>query len=300
LKRILRKVCIYLPDKLVIQIDNLRTYGKILNFKKPKYYGEKINWIKVNGNLNKYKNLVDKYLVREYIKCKIGEEYLPKIIGVYSSESEIDYNKLPEKFVLKLNDGSDKNIICKNKALLDISKTNKKLRKLLKEDYYKYTKEPQYKNIEKKIICEEYLEEKNGDFIEYNLHCFSGKVKVIEVHTDRSTSYSEDFFEVDWKRMDVKGKAPKSLKKIERPIFLEKLINLGEILAKSFEYVRVDFNAVNGKLYFSELTFTPANGTDRFYPLEFDLKIASFINLDKYNKPFNYYDEVSGDGDVYL
>lgn len=300
MKRALRKICVYLPNILVMQIDNLRTYGRLLNLKKPKYYGEKIQWIKVNGNLERYRDLVDKYLVREYIKSTIGEEYLPKIIGIYSKEDEIDYNNLPEKFVLKLNDGSDRIIICRNKSILDIKKTNKRLKKLLKEDYYKYTKEPQYKGIKKKIICEEYLEDKSGDLVEYNLHCFSGKVMLIEVHTGRSTNYSEDFFEIDWTRISVRGKAPNSLNEMEKPKFVEKLINLGEILARDFEYVRVDFNAVDEKLYFSELTFTPANGTDRFNPLEYDLKIASLINLEKYNKVFNFKDVLGSRRDDYL
>ncbi|MDU5107832.1 ATP-grasp fold amidoligase family protein [Clostridium sp.] len=288
MRRLLRKICIYLPDIIVMQIDNLRTYGRLLNLKKPKYYGEKIQWIKAKGNLERYKNIVDKYLVREYIKNAIGEEYLPKLIAVYNKENEIDYSILPEKFVLKLNDGSDRIIICRDKASLDIEKTNKRLRKLLKEDYYKYTKEHQYKGIKKKIICEEYLEDKSGDLVEYALHCFSGKVKLIEVHTNRSTNYREDYFEVDWTKIPMKGKAENSLKPIEKPKFLDKLIYLGEILAKDFEYIRVDFNAVDERLYFSELTLTPANGTDKFNPLEYDLKIAGLINLENYNKPFNF------------
>ncbi|MCF0147981.1 MAG: glycosyl transferase, partial [Clostridium sp.] len=105
MRRLLRQICIYLPDIIVMQIDNLRTYGRLLNLKNPKYYGEKIQWIKAKGNLERYKNIVDKYLVRGYIKNAIGEEYLPKLIAVYNNEKEIDYNNLPEKFVLKLNDG---------------------------------------------------------------------------------------------------------------------------------------------------------------------------------------------------
>lgn len=284
-KRSLRRICVYLPDWLVMQIDNLRTYGRILNLKKPKFYGEKLQWIKVYGNLERFTTLVDKYLVRDYIKNKIGEEYLTRLIAVYDDVSEIDYKYLPEKFVLKLNDGSDKNIICKNKALLNINKTNKRLKKLFKEDYYKYTKEPQYKNIKKKIICEEYLESKVGDLIEYDLHCFSGKVKLIEVHTGRFKVYREDYFLTDWTRVYTRGKVKNSSGEIKKPTYLKKLIELGEKLAEGFEYIRVDFNAVDDKLYFSELTFTPDNGTDRYNPLEVDLELASLIDLEKYNKP---------------
>ena len=287
MNRAFRWICIYLPSDIVMQIDNLRTYRRFLNLKKPKFYGEKIQWIKKYGNLERFTNLVDKYLVREFIKEEIGEMYLPNLIGVYDSVDEINYSLLPEKFVLKINNGSDKNIICRDKSLLNINKTNKLLKKLFKEDYYKYTKEPQYKNIKKKIICEEYLEDSKGALVEYDLHCFSGKVDIIEVHTDRNTEYKEDYFDANWNRIHTSGKAKNSNINLERPKFLEKLIELAEKLSEDLEYVRVDFNILDERLYFSELTFTPANGTDRFNPLEMDLSISRLINLDDYNKPFD-------------
>ena len=273
----------YLPDNIVLQIDNLRTYGRFLDLNNPVYYGEKLRWIKLYGNLERFNKFVDKYLVREFIKNKIGEEYLTKIIGIYDNVSEIDYNLLPQKFVLKLNDGSDQNIICKDKSSLDIKKANRRLRKLFKEDYYKYTKENQYKNIKKKIICEEYLEGKSGDLVEYKLHCFSGRVGLIEVHTCRYTKKREDYFSPEWIKLDIRGKLKNSSPNMEKPVFLDKLMELGETLAEGFEYVRVDFNAVDEKLYFSELTFTPANGNDRFRPIEMDLEFAKLIDLEKYN-----------------
>lgn len=274
-----------MPDKLVIQIDNLRTYGRFLDLKNPVFYGEKLQWIKLYGNLEMFNNFADKYRVREFIKNTIGDIYLLKLIGVYEDISEINYDLLPEKFVLKLNDGSDKNIICRDKSSLDIKKTNRRLRKLFKEDYYKYTKEPQYKNIKKKIMCEEYLEGKSGTLIEYDLHCFSGKVHHIEVHTGRFQNYREDFFLSDWTRINTRGKVKNSSGYIEKPIYLDKLIELAEKLAEGFEYVRVDFNGVDEKLYFSELTFTPSNGTDRYNPIEFDLELAELISLERYNNP---------------
>lgn len=287
MNRAFRWICVYLPNNIVMQMDNLRTYKRFLNLKKPEFYGEKLQWIKKYGNLERFRNIVDKYLVREFIKEEIGEKYLPNLIAVYDSVDEIDYNLLPKKFVLKINDGSDKNIICRNKAELNIKKINRLLKKLFEEDYYKYTKEPQYKNIKKKILCEEYLEDKNGLLVEYDLHCFSGKVFIIEVHTDRYTEYKEDFFDINWNIVYTRGKTKNSLFELERPEFLGELIQIAEKLSEELEYVRVDFNAVDDRLYFSELTFTPANGTDRFNPLEVDLAVSKLINLDEYNRPFN-------------
>lgn len=284
----LRKICAFLPTKFVMYVDNFRTYGKALNLKEPKYYGEKIQWIKLYGQAERFKTFVDKYLVRSYIEEKIGREYLPNLYNTYKNTDEIDYDKLPEKFVLKLNNGSGGNIICKDKSLLDKSLTNKKLKKLMKEKYYKYTKEPQYKNVETMIICEEYLENRKGALIEYSLHCFDGQLKFIEVHTDRFNGYKENYYYPDWSEANFRGKLKNSADYIEKPKELERLIELGEKLAHGFPYVRVDFNDVDDKLYFGELTFTPANGTEAFYPIEQDLEIAKMIDLSKYKIENSY------------
>ena len=156
-----------LPTKWVVNIENLRTYGKFVNTKNPEYYGEKIQCLKLNGKLKKYSDFVDKYKVRKYVKEKVGEEYLIPLIEVFEKPEEINYNKLPNSFVLKLNHGSGYNIIVKDKSKLDINKTNKQLNKWLKEDYYKIKKENQYKNVVKKIIYEKNNEEKNGKINKY-------------------------------------------------------------------------------------------------------------------------------------
>lgn len=278
----LRKICAFLPTKLVVYIDNFRAYGKVLNLNDPKYYGEKIQWIKLYGQVEKFTSLVDKYQVRSYVEEKIGSVYLPELYMIYESVYEINYDELPEKFVLKLNNGSGGNIICRDKSLLDKETTNEKLRRLMKEKYYKYTKELQYKNIKTMILCEEYLEDNRGGLIEYSLHCFNGKVEFVEVHTDRFNVYKENYYYPDWSEAKFRGKSKNRAKCIDKPKNLEKLIELSEILASDFTYVRVDFNAVDNKLYFGELTFTPSSGTEGFYPIEYDLEIAEMIDLSKY------------------
>ena len=278
----LRKICAFLPTKLVLYIDNFSDYGKVLNLNDPKYYGEKIQWIKMYGQVEKFTSLVDKYQVRSYVEEKIGSVYLPELYRIYESVYEINYDELPEKFVLKLNNGSGGNIICRNKSLLDKETTNEKLIRLMKEKYYKYTKELQYKNIKTMILCEEYLEDNSGGLIEYSLHCFNGKVEFVEVHTDRFNVYKENYYYPDWSEAKFRGKSKNRAKCIDKPKNLEKLIELSEILASNFTYVRVDFNAVDNKLYFGELTFTPSSGTEGFYPIEYDLEIAEMIDLSKY------------------
>ena len=281
--RTIRRFGEFLPTKLVLYIDHFRAYGKILDLKDPKYFGEKIQWIKLYGQVERFTPLVDKYLVRKHIEKKIGKEYLPELYKVYKNVDEIDYDELPERFVLKLNSGSGANIICKDKSLLDRELTNKKIRKMMKEKYYKCTKEPQYKNINKMIICEEYLENSKGFLTEYKLHCFDGKVKFIEVHEERFNGNRESYYYPDWSRTEFSPKWVNNNENYkEKPKYLEELIKLGETLAEGFTYVRVDINSTDEKLYFSELTFTPASGMNAFYPLEKDLEIASMIDLKKY------------------
>ena len=205
-----------------------------------------------------------------------------ELYKTYKSVDEIDYEELPEKFVLKLTNGSGGNIICRDKSLLDKKLANKKLKKVMKEKYYKYTKEFQYKNVKTMIICEEYLENREGTLIEYSLHCFNGKAKFIEVHTDRFNGYKENYYYPDWTEAKFRGKLKNSADYIEKPENLDELIEIGEKLSHGFAYVRVDFNDVDNKLYFGELTFTPANGTEAFHPIEQDLEIAKMIDLKKY------------------
>ena len=141
LKQLYRKLLKKLPDKIVLNIENLRGYHKFVNFKNPKYFGEKIQWLKIYGNLERFSDYVDKYKVREYVAKKIGKEYLIPLINVYDSTDEIDYEKLPDSFVLKLNTGSGYNYIVKNKNKINVTKVNKILNQWLSEDYYKIKKE---------------------------------------------------------------------------------------------------------------------------------------------------------------
>ncbi|GAB6168200.1 ATP-grasp fold amidoligase family protein [Clostridium carnis] len=286
MKNHLRKICAFLPSKFVVYLDILRSYKRILNLKNPKYYGEKIQWIKLNGQVEKLAPLVDKYSVRKYIEEKIGAKYLPKLYNKYENPYEIDYDKLPNKFVLKLNNGSGGNIICKDKSLLDKDVASKKLNKWKKEKFYSYTKEFQYKNIKPIIVCEEYLEDESGSLRDYKLHSFNGKVEFIEVHTDRFKDHKENYYYPNWIETEFRGDIKLRVDHIDKPKKLEELINLAEKLSSGFTYARVDFYIVKDKIYFGELTFTPGNGTDKFYPREWDLKIANMIDI--YNYKIGY------------
>ncbi|GAA0119724.1 ATP-grasp fold amidoligase family protein [Clostridium sp. CTA-17] len=282
MKKMLRKFGMLLPTKLVLNIDYSRSYKKKLNLKNPRYYGEKIQWIKLNGNLEEKGKYVDKYEVRSYVENKLGKGYFPKLFGVYESVKDISFEKLPEKFVIKMTNGTGGNIICKDKSKLNIDSVKKILCRWQKEKFYKYTKEKQYKNVKSRIICEEYLEDETGSLTDYKIHCFSGKAEMIEIHRDRYVQHKENYYDINWNDYGVVCKVQKG-PKMEKPKQLNDMIDIAERLSEDFTYVRVDLYLVEGKIYFGELTFTPANGTDPFYPLEKDLKFGELIDLKNYH-----------------
>ena len=283
LKKIYKAIIKRLPTKIVLNIDNLRGYKRLLKKGRIEYFGEKIQWIKMHGNLEKYKDLVDKYKVREFVKQKIGTKYLTEVLGVYNSTDEINFDKLPNKFVLKLNTGSGYNIICTDKEKLNKRKTIKQLNKWLKEDYYEIKKEPQYKNIDKKIICEKYMENKEGNLLDYKFFCFSGKVEFIEVDFDRFKNHAMNFYDTKWNLLDLKkGKYPNYSGKLEKPINLVEMISISEKLSDELPFARIDLYNVDNKIYFGEITLTPAGGLTGFNPIEKDLEYANKIKLNEY------------------
>ena len=278
LKEIYRKIISILPTKLVINIETLRGYHKLCNLKKPVYFGEKIQWLKVYGNLEKYTNYVDKYLVRDYVKEKVGNKFLIDLLGVFDKPEEIDFKTLPNQFVIKLNTGSGFNIIIKDKNKIDIKKIIKKLHKWMRIDYSRIKKEPQYKNVKKKIIIEKFMADKNQELNDYKFFCFDGKVKFVEVDSDRFGNHTMDFFDEKWNLLQLKkGNHENSSTIPRKPQKFDKMINIAEELAAEFQFVRVDLYNVAGNIYFGELTFTPAGGLTKFSPIEKDREYAQKI-----------------------
>lgn len=289
MKEVLREIYYFilkhLPSKFVINVENFMSYKKFVDKKNPKFFGEKIQWLKLYGNLEKYNNYVDKYLVREFIKKEIGEDFLIPLLGVYDKAENIDYENLPEQFVLKINNGSAMNIIVKDKSKINIKKINKKLNKWLKNDYSKIKKEFQYKNVERKIICEKYIVDKNQQLLDYKFFCFNGKPHFFKVDFDRFENHTANFYDLNWNLLDMKEKCvggvyKNYLKKIEPIDNFNEMVKIVKKLCKKFQFVRVDLYNVDGKIYFGELTFTPASGRHPFIPIEKDIEIAKEIKIE--------------------
>lgn len=279
IKKIYRKSLEILPDNIVIRIQYYRKYKKIFKINSCKTFNEKINYIKLSNWLEDKADYVDKYRVRSFIESKIGSQYLPVLYAIYHNANEFDFEKLPSSFVLKLNNGSGCNLVVKDKSSLDEKEVKILLDKWLKSDFYKNTREKQYKNVKQLIICEEYLEDDSGELRDYKFFCFNGEVKFIQVDTGRSSTHIQTFYDKDWNKLDFTYVGGKTDIIESRPTKLEEMIELSEKLSKQFPFVRVDFYYTNNKIYFGELTFTPNNGMQLFSPVEKELEFGNWINL---------------------
>lgn len=168
-----------------------------MNINNPITFSEKLQYLKKHPACNNASVLADKYLVRDFVKHRIGEEYLVPIIGVYKSVDEIDFDKLPNRFVMKLTKGSGYNLICQDKDKLNVEDTKKMLRRWLKVDVYKFSREDQYKG-KSLLICEEMLE---YNITDYKFFCFAGKPTYIELYMDRFGNHKKAFYDMQWNRM---------------------------------------------------------------------------------------------------
>lgn len=258
---------IRLSDKKFIEYRFLSEMGYKLNLKNPKTFNEKLQWLKLYDRNPEYTKMVDKYEVREYIKEKIGEEYLIPLIGVYDKFDDIDFDKLPNQFVIKCNHDSGGLVICKDKNKLNISRARKKINKSLKRNYYYSGREWSYKNVKPKILIEKYMEDNvDKELIDYKLYAFNGKVDYVMVCFDRFNGGTKFiYFDRNWnmkKTFSSDGIKYGDSVKLRKPKNLDKMFKFASILSKNIPFVRVDFYEVNGKLYFGELTFFPSSGFD--------------------------------------
>ncbi len=279
-----QKYFIYIPDRIFLRLLYIQKRKKLLNTRNPKTYSEKIAWVKMYGHLEDYTLYADKFAVREYVKRIIGEKYLVPMIGSWESVDDIPIAKLPKKFVIKTNHGAGYNYICKDKSKLDVEDMKSSLNQWLGESFYEFFRESQYKNIKPRIICEKYIEDEFGELRDYKFMCVKGKVKMIEVHHDRMVDHKVATLDPNWKRMpfDLKDIDSGSAQPVSRPKNTDEMIRIAEKLSKNLPYVRVDLYSVRGKVYFGELSFTPAEGLP--YLGETDIKMGKILDISGFKK----------------
>lgn len=267
--------------------------GYYPDFKNPKSFNEKINWMKLNYYNPLEDVCIDKYTFKEYIRAKLGEEYVIPVIGVYEDVNDIDFDKLPPKFVIKVTtSGSGEGVeVVRDKSKINIDKLKYKFNNLLQEwnSIYYYCLSRGYKDIKPRIIIEEYVDQGNGQLYDYKFFCINGEPKFIYVAIDHFSGCTSkiSFYDLNWNRMDIKYNHHPIIKKtIERPKYYEQMLNISKFLSKEFPFVRVDFFETENNLYIGELTFTPGGGFGKYEPLEWDYKIGEWLDLDKINKEY--------------
>ena len=267
--------------------------GYSLNLDNPITFNEKLQWLKLYDRRQEYTMMVDKYKVRDYIADQLGGEYLIPLLGVWDNPDEIDFNALPNQFVLKCNHNSGLGMcICKDKSKLDIDKVRSELRKGLNQDYYLVHREWPYKNIPRKIICEQYMEDSSqkGSLTDYKFFCFNGVADCVMVCLDRFSGDTKFyFFDKSWelKRLNIRGKnAPEGFT-IPKPICMDEMFRIAEQLSAGLTFSRIDLYECNGKVYFGEITFFPDSGFDANLLPETDQYFGDMIDLsmvkDRYN-----------------
>lgn len=246
------------------KIHYKNAFKKKIDLKNPRTLNEKILWLKLNTY---YKNplviqCADKFAVRKYvIECGCGDILVP-LIGAWDDPDEIPWDDLPDQFVLKWNNGAGMNIVCTNKSLMDKQKAIKQLRKWGKCKYWLLHSEMQYKYIPKKIICEQLLSDENvsGPIPDYKVYCFHGIPQAIFVMHDRGGNLKTEFFDTSWNTLENTNKYDSPSTITPQPVCLNEMVNISKKLSAPFPFVRCDYYIVNNKLYFGELTFTPAGG----------------------------------------
>lgn len=256
--------------------------GKDLNLENPKTFNEKLQWLKLHDRKPEYTTMVDKYEVKKYVADIIGEEYIIPTLGVWDNVEDIEFDKLPNQFVLKCTHDSGSIVICKDKSKLDFEAAKKKLKKGLKKNLFWYGREWPYKNVKPRIIAEEYLSDtKTNDLYDYKFFCFGGTVRCFKVDFDRFIEHHANYYNREGNILKF-GEAelpPIYDKKINISSNIDKMMELSEMLAAQNPFLRADFYDANGKIYFGELTFFPASGFGKFTSEDWDLKLGEWIQL---------------------
>lgn len=282
-KAILERVAPYLSDVEYIRLSFRVNIGHWPDLHHPQTFNEKLQWLKLHDHRPEYTMLVDKVEVKRYVAERLGEQYLIPTLGVWDDPDDIDFDRLPQQFVLKCNHNSGLGAcICKDKSKLNFKQVRESLRRGLQQDYYLFGREWPYKNVKRRILAERFMQNAGtSDLDDYKLMCFNGEVHFIFVCSERyaPSGLKVTFFNKRWEPMPFTRHYPASSVPIPRPQTLDEMIRLAEKLSVGIPFVRCDFYEINGKVYFGEMTFFPGSGFEEFTPEIWDLKLGSLISL---------------------
>lgn len=283
LLKVISRIWVRTNQKSFLKARYYRYFHEFPDLDNPKTFNEKVLWIALNTRKNLYTRCADKIEVKNYLDEKLGKKVADDIwcekYGVWSTVDDIDFDLLPNEFVLKSNHSSGQIIICTEKKYLDVEKTKKEMKQWLKENLYDITGEWQYKNISPKIICEKLLD---SNIVDYRIFCFSGKpeyVKVTQHNPMAKRGFDYAIYDMNWSELDIYKTKGYIKKEFSRPAEWGKIVEYAKCLSSEFNFVRVDFFSVEGKTYFAELTFTPSSGWEDFVSDDVAIKYGNLINI---------------------
>ena len=280
---ILYRVGKHIPDETYLKWIYYLECGRKLELKNPKRFNDKLQWLKLYYRDPLWTEMVDKYAVKKLVSKRVGAQYVVPCLGVWNKAEDIEWEKLPDQFVIKTNHDSGNNgvFICRDKSKIDKVKWIKKISASLHRDTSVPGREWPYRDVPRKVFAEQYLEDTTGELRDYKFFCFDGEVKYLFIATERQAGgeVKFDYFDVDFNHLELVQKHPMSGKKIETPSMFEQMKELAAKLSTGLPEVRVDLYEVNGKIYFGEYTFFHHGGIVPFHPDKWDFIWGDEIHL---------------------
>lgn len=281
---LLRLLTFYISDKYFIIAAFFIKFKRIPNLKHPKTYNEKIQWLKLNDKKSIYSKLADKSMAKKIVGDIIGENHIIKTLGIWDSYDAINFDTLPDQFVLKTTHDSGTVLLCKDKKSFDFIKAKKRLNKSLKSNFYWVWREWPYKNIKPRIIAEELISDSNSsDLKDYKFFCFNGIPKVMYIASNRSTNTTFDFYDMDFNHLPIINGYDNSKENLIKPKNFETMISLAKEISRDFTHVRVDFYNANDNVFFGEITFYHWSGMVPFEPKKWDRIFGDLLIINDLN-----------------
>lgn len=283
----------WLPDVMYLKILYRLKMGYDLDLKTPRTFTEKMQWLKIYDYKPEYTKMVDKLAAKDYVASRIGEEYLIPTLGVWNRVEDIDWDSLPDQFVLKTTHGGGGCgvVVCSDKTHFDKVKAIKKLQISMHSNAGKTYREKPYLNVPRKIIAEKFMVERKAkenakisDLPDYKFFCFNGEPYYCQVIRDRHTKETIDFYDMEWNHMPFVGLNPvarNGAEPVVKPLFLEAMKDICRKLSKDMKFARIDLYVIDDKIYFGEITLYPASGIGIFYPNKWNIELGNLIILEK-------------------
>lgn len=284
-KRIIQSLSKGIPDELYLKLLYKRTLGRELKLNPPESFNEKIQWLKLHDRKPLYTQIVDKYEAKKYVANIIGGDYIIPTFGVWKKFDDVDFDSLPNEFVLKCTHDSGGLVICRDKERLNIEEARRKINRSLARNYYWYGREWPYKNVEPRIIAEQYMQDddsKANSLIDYKFYCFNGNPEFLYISKglENHKTARISFVTLDWQFANYKRKDYQGFDVLpKKPKNFDKMIKVCKQLSQGFPFLRVDLYEINGRIYFSELTLSPCTGMMPFEHIEDDYKIGELLNI---------------------